>query len=223
MRLNIWDSSGAYLILAAPTGVRYLLQSPETTIYRYELEGALVPVREAGCSDERWSATGELNAYFERANGAPAGRGAVWRPLSLLDAEALEAIAARHAGLRGLAVNRQKLGESFPGWVHVELDLTLPRPELTDFRPGTVSAVLAWRTADLEQEPQVHSHINDGLPTRHPMAWCSVACKKCGAALHAGNNECLQTWVEMGRGSFCARCFGALPEVQVLGSEDGLR
>lgn len=59
-----------------------------------------------------------------------------------------------------------------------------------------------WR----HNEPLIHSHVTDVLEDGHPLAYKSVACKKCGVPLHAGNNECMQTWIEWGPHCFCTKC-----------------
>jgi len=59
------------------------------------------------------------------------------------------------------------------------------------------------------EEPRIHSHITDALPDDHALAYEMVDCEKCGVMVHASNNECMQTWIETGRGAFCMRCFAA--------------
>jgi hypothetical protein len=49
-----------------------------------------------------------------------------------------------------------------------------------------------------------------------------VYCTSCKAMLHASNNECMQTWVETGRGDFCVKCFAKISDVDALGDEYGL-
>lgn len=56
-------------------------------------------------------------------------------------------------------------------------------------------------------EPKIHSHLTDSLPESHPLAYESIGCKICNETLHAGNNECMQTWIETGKGNFCFSCF----------------
>lgn len=60
-------------------------------------------------------------------------------------------------------------------------------------------------------EPLIHSHITDCLPVDHPLAFETIYCAcpncACQEMLHAGNNECMQTWVETGKGTFCVPCF----------------
>lgn len=56
-------------------------------------------------------------------------------------------------------------------------------------------------------EPLIHSHLEDLLPDAHPLAFQSVGCRDCQVLVHAGNNECMRTWVETGRGSYCLACF----------------
>jgi hypothetical protein len=56
-------------------------------------------------------------------------------------------------------------------------------------------------------DPVLHTHIEDVLPDGHPNAWQAVYCTDCGSSLHASNNECMQTWVETGRGPYCLACF----------------
>lgn len=70
-------------------------------------------------------------------------------------------------------------------------------------------------------EPKIHSHITDVLPDDHRLARESIFCEKCGDMLHAFNNECMQTWVETGRGNFCLKCFAAT-RGEVLEDCDGL-
>ena len=71
------------------------------------------------------------------------------------------------------------------------------------------------------QEPKIHSHITDVLPDGHPLANEQVEFCKCRVLVHAFNNECMQTWVETGRGAFCLRCFAAT-RGEVLENGDGL-
>lgn len=59
----------------------------------------------------------------------------------------------------------------------------------------------------MEQEPIIHSHITDCLPTSHKLAYESVYCNKCKVTVHAFNNECMQTWFETEKGNFCTKCF----------------
>ena len=77
-------------------------------------------------------------------------------------------------------------------------------------------------TSDAMHDPKLHSHIEDGLPNEHPLTFKSVYCPICGEMLHAGNNECMQTWVETGRGNFCIPCFAQIPDVSALDDEYGL-
>lgn len=62
-------------------------------------------------------------------------------------------------------------------------------------------------------EPLIHSHIDDGLPDGHRWQWEQVHCKSCGDLVHAGNNECMETWFEFGDAAACAECVGTLPSV----------
>lgn len=57
------------------------------------------------------------------------------------------------------------------------------------------------------KEPIIHSHITDGLPDNHKLAYSSLFCECCNENLHASNNECMQTWVETGKGNYCLACF----------------
>lgn len=72
------------------------------------------------------------------------------------------------------------------------------------------------------REPKIHSHIEDELPEDHPLAYESVWCDgDCGRLVHAGNNECMRTWVETGRGNLCLWCFCQQAEkVTYPGSDD---
>jgi hypothetical protein len=63
------------------------------------------------------------------------------------------------------------------------------------------------------EEPQIHSHLTDELPKDHPLAWEQVSCDACGTLVHAGNNECMTTWIEFGNANVCAQCLGTLPDV----------
>ena len=71
------------------------------------------------------------------------------------------------------------------------------------------------------EEPRIHSHITDVLPGEHALAYEQVQCLDCGRLVHAFNNECMQTWVETGRGAFCLKCFAAT-RGGVLDNADGL-
>lgn len=56
-------------------------------------------------------------------------------------------------------------------------------------------------------EPLVHSHVTDVLPDDHPLAAVDVHCDRCSALVHSQINECMQTWVETGRGNYDVLCF----------------
>jgi hypothetical protein len=71
-------------------------------------------------------------------------------------------------------------------------------------------------------DPRLHSHVEDALPENHPSATTTVYCRGCGVMLHASNNECMQTWIESGKGNFCIKCFAALDDVEGLDDEYGL-
>lgn len=58
-------------------------------------------------------------------------------------------------------------------------------------------------------EPIIHSHLTDTLPEDHPLAHETVYCRKCGVMVHAFNNECMRTWVQIRGVPFCITC--ALP------------
>lgn len=60
-----------------------------------------------------------------------------------------------------------------------------------------------------DPEPIIHSHKSDRLPAEHPLARKDVCCAKCKELVHAWNNECMQTWVEIEKIPFCMNC--ALP------------
>jgi hypothetical protein len=68
----------------------------------------------------------------------------------------------------------------------------------------------------MSQEPKIHSHIDDELPDTHPLAWETVFCVQCRAMLHAANNECMQTWVETGKGAYCLKDFMTVSGGEVL-------
>jgi len=71
-------------------------------------------------------------------------------------------------------------------------------------------------------EPNIHSHITDVLDDSHPLAYETVYCDKCRSAmLHAANNECMQTWIETGKGNFCTHCFCTMG-IEVLEDDMGL-
>lgn len=73
-------------------------------------------------------------------------------------------------------------------------------------------------------EPRIHSHIVDCLPDDHNYAFVSVYCKRCCEMVHAFNNECMQSWVECGRGEYCLSCFiHVAGDVAVLVDDLGLR
>jgi hypothetical protein len=62
------------------------------------------------------------------------------------------------------------------------------------------------------QEPRIHSHIIDILPDGYKglndkaKPFKSVYCDQCDVMVHAGNNECMQTWIETRNGNFCTDC-----------------
>ncbi len=66
-------------------------------------------------------------------------------------------------------------------------------------------------------EPLIHSHIDDGLPAGHPLAFEQVHCASCSTLVHAFNNECMTTWLEFVNANVCAACVGTL--APVLGIE----
>ncbi len=69
-------------------------------------------------------------------------------------------------------------------------------------------------------EPNIWSHLTDELPSDHPLAREQVYCRRCRALVHAFNNECMQTWVETGKGPYCLACFAA-EGGEVLEERDG--
>lgn len=77
--------------------------------------------------------------------------------------------------------------------------------------------------AEQPSEPLIHSHVRDGLPDNHPLAYTQIHCRACQIPVHAGNNECMQTWVETGRGPHCLPCFAKAPTAgTVIAPEWGL-
>ncbi len=67
------------------------------------------------------------------------------------------------------------------------------------------------------KEPIIHSHITDVLPEDHPLAYKKVYCDtKCGHLVHAGNNECMRTWIETEFGNYCTTCFCLLEVMENL-------
>jgi len=73
--------------------------------------------------------------------------------------------------------------------------------------------------------PVLHTHIEDVLPDDHPLAFDTVYCEgpECNRMLHAFNNECMQTWVETGKGNYCIWCFMRVTKgPEVLEEEWGL-
>jgi len=55
-------------------------------------------------------------------------------------------------------------------------------------------------------EPKIH-YVKDQLDATHPLAYKSLECTVCREAIHAFNNECMQPWVESGKGNYCLLCF----------------
>lgn len=72
-------------------------------------------------------------------------------------------------------------------------------------------------------DPVLHSHIEDVLPDKHKLASTNVYCCVCNEMLHCENNECMQTWIETGKGNYCIRCFAGLDDAAALRGEYGLR
>lgn len=60
-------------------------------------------------------------------------------------------------------------------------------------------------------EPRIHGTL-DELPGNHPFVLksSSLYCENCNEMIWAFNNECMQTWVESGKGNFCITCFAIL-------------
>jgi len=76
------------------------------------------------------------------------------------------------------------------------------------------------------KEPIIHSHITDILDEDHPLADTTIYCDKCKEMLHASENECMQSWIETGKGNFCLTCFSKMiliMEYNVLEEEWGLK
>jgi hypothetical protein len=57
------------------------------------------------------------------------------------------------------------------------------------------------------RDPILHTHVEDTLDDAHPLAWTTIYCDDCSEMIHAGNNECMDAWVETGKGNFCLSCF----------------
>jgi len=64
------------------------------------------------------------------------------------------------------------------------------------------------------RDPVLHTHVEDILPSGHPLAFQHISCDgpKCGKLLHSANNECMQSWIETGMGNYCLPCFEMLTE-----------
>lgn len=71
------------------------------------------------------------------------------------------------------------------------------------------------------RDPVLWSHASDCLPDDHPLAWRGASCTGCGCLVHAANNECMQTWVETGKGAYCLACFASATQ-KVVEPEWGL-
>jgi len=69
------------------------------------------------------------------------------------------------------------------------------------------------------QEPKIHSHIEDCLPDNHPKALEDIHCENCTDLVHANNNECMQTWIETGKGAYCFHCFSEMTRNKYLTNE----
>lgn len=69
-------------------------------------------------------------------------------------------------------------------------------------------------------EPKIHSHIEDSVPTDHPLFAKSVHCVDCEKMLQAGDeeeySECCTTWIETGCGNFCVLCFSQRTDTDCL-------
>ena len=65
----------------------------------------------------------------------------------------------------------------------------------------------ADRTVAVVEEPRLHSHVSDALPTDHPLATTRVYCDRCDTLLHRQANSCMRTWLETGCDNFCLGCF----------------
>ena len=61
----------------------------------------------------------------------------------------------------------------------------------------------------IEKDPIFHSHFSDDLDVHHPLAYDSVDCDRCGHALHAFHNECMDCWFEFTeeKCNLCKDCF----------------
>ena len=57
-----------------------------------------------------------------------------------------------------------------------------------------------------DYEPSIHSHVEDGLPYNHAWAFDHISCPVCDALIHAGNNECMTTWLEWNGLAVCIKC-----------------
>ena len=124
-----------------------------------------------------------------------------------------------------MEVTLQTLDRAFglPPGMHIEEVITEPANRYNRTRLLVVSGTHEVLPEVEEcKTPKLHSHIEDGLPNGHPLAYECVYCTMCGEMLHAGNNECMQTWVETGRGNFCIPCFAQIPDVSALDDEYGL-
>ena len=65
-------------------------------------------------------------------------------------------------------------------------------------------------------EPILHSHVSDVLPDDHKLAFKQVNCNKCKELVHAGNNECMQTWFETEYGNYCTNCWKPIAVLECL-------
>lgn len=65
-------------------------------------------------------------------------------------------------------------------------------------------------------DPIIHTHESDCLEAHHPLAYVNLCCDRCGVLVHAGNNECMRTWVEYKAFTLCGACAAPMIAIPVF-------
>jgi hypothetical protein len=141
--VRLWDHVGTGIIIGCPSGIVYANQTCGQANCDLAMEGIFVPVgNDTSLDGKLLSAEIRLNDYFR---GAPhLGNGAVH---GITDADAALVESALHENLllRNLTVDRQRLHESYEGWVCLRIDRPESQPPLFEgLSPFPLSGVLTW-------------------------------------------------------------------------------
>ncbi len=144
MIVRLYDHAGTALVVPHPSGIVYSNQAGGQACLQPQVEGFLVPIaNDVGLAPLYGfrSPENDLLRYFKKLQWCGA-------PLTVRDAEEIEAIMHSLPLWAGLRVDRDRLSESIEAWVFVTITDCGTNPILVDGIAYPVRAILTWTNSD---------------------------------------------------------------------------